>query len=137
LSELSLDLKWLVLFRFGHVLMLVALLAASGTHWAALQSVAWATMLAQNWQSAPLTQALEKTFDGKHPCPLCKVVAAGKAAEQKSDFALELKKLEYPPAPERFILVGPSQFRLLPEITFSAEALTQEPPVPVPRSLFV
>jgi len=126
-----------VLFRFGHVLMLVALLAASGTHWAALQSVAWATMLAQNWQSAPLTQALEKTFDGKHPCPLCNVVAAGQAEEQKSDFTRELKKLEYPPAPERWVLMGPAQFRLLPEITFSAEALTQEPSVPVPRSLFV
>ena len=121
--------------RFGHVLMIVALLAATGTHWAALQSVAWTTMFAESLQSASLSQAFVKTFDGKHPCPLCRAVAAGKAAEQKSDFTLELKKLEYPPAPERFVLVSPAQFQLLPQINFFAEALTQKPPVPVPRSL--
>ncbi|MEI6194185.1 MAG: hypothetical protein WCS42_07630 [Verrucomicrobiota bacterium] len=122
--------------RFGHVLMIVALLAASGAHWAALQSVAWSTMLAKNLHSASLTQALVKTFDGKHPCPLCKAVAAGKAEEEKSDFTLELKKLEYPPAQGRFDLVAPTQFRLLPQSGFSTEALTHEPPVPPPRSRF-
>lgn len=115
--------------------MIVALLAATGAHWAALQSVAWTTMLAENLQSASLSQALVKTFDGKHPCPLCKAVADGKEAEKKSDFTLELKKLEYPPAPERFVLVAPTQFQLLPQINFFAAALNQEPPVPPPRSL--
>ena len=115
--------------------MIVALLAASGAHWAALQSVAWTTMLAENLQSTSLSQALVKTFDGKHPCPLCKSVAAGKAAEQKSDFTVELKKLEYPPAPDRF--VTPAQFQLLPQVNFSAEALTHEPTVPPPRAFFV
>jgi len=126
-----------VFVRFGHVLMIVALLAASGAHWAALQSVAWTTMLAENLQSTSLSQALVKTFDGKHPCPLCKSVAAGKAAEQKSDFTVELKKLEYPPAPARFVFVTPAQFRLLPQVNFSAEALPHEPPVPPPRAFFV
>jgi hypothetical protein len=124
-----------VLVRFGHVLMLVALLAATGAHWAALQSVAWTTMLAENFQSASLSQALVKTFDGKHPCPLCRAVAAGKTAEQKSDFTLELKKLEFPPTPERFVLVAPSQFQILPQTDFFAEALAAEPLTPPPRSL--
>src|SRR5258706_3932331 len=104
-----------VFVRLGHVLMIVALLAATGAHWAALQSVAWTTMLAENLQSVSVSQALVKTFDGKHPCPLCKAVAAGKDSEKKSDFTLELKKLEFPPAPERFVLVAPVQFRLLPQ----------------------
>ncbi len=117
--------------------MIVALLAASGTHWAALQSVAWTTMLAEKLQSDSLSQALEKTFDGRHPCPLCKAVAAGKAAEQKSAFTLDLKKFEYPPVPERFILVAPRQFQLLSESNFSAEALTQKPLTPPPRNRFV
>jgi hypothetical protein len=123
-----------VFVRLGHVLMLVALLAASGAHWAALQSVAWTTMLAKNLQSASVSAALEKTFDGRHPCPLCKAIAAGKSAEKKTDFTLELKKLEYPPAPEGFVLVAPAQFQLLPQVNFSAPALTHEPPVPPPRS---
>jgi hypothetical protein len=125
-----------VFVRLGHVLMIVALLTASGGHWAALQSVAWTTMLAENLQSASLSRALVKTFDGKHPCPLCKAVAAGKAAEQKSDFTLELKKLEYPPVTDRLILVAPAQFQFLPQVNFSAEALTQEPLTPPPRAPF-
>lgn len=123
--------------RFGHVLMIVALLAASGAHWAALQSVAWTTMFAENLQCTSLAQALMKTFDGKHPCLLCKVVAASKAAEQKSNFKLKLNKLEYPPTPKRFSLFAPTQFQISPLANFSAEALTQEPPVPPPRSFFV
>jgi len=123
-----------VFVRFGQVLMIVALLAATGAHWGALQSVAWTTMLADNLQSASLSQALVKTFDGKHPCPLCKVVAAGKAAEKKSDFTVEQKKLEFPPAPERLVLVAPTQFQLLPQASFSAEVLIQEPPTPPPRT---
>ena len=117
--------------------MIVALLAATGAHWGALQSVAWTTMLAENLQSGSLAQALEKTFDGRHPCPLCKAVAAGKNAEQKSDFTLELKKLEYPPAPAHFIVVAPAQFHFLPPVNFFAEALAPEPPTPPPRNLFV
>ena len=91
-------------------------------------------MLAENLQSTSLSQALVKTFDGKHPCPLCKAVAAGKDAEKKSDFTLELKKLEFPPASERFVLVAPMQFKLSPQTNFSAEVLLQEPPTPPPRS---
>ncbi len=117
--------------------MIVALLAATGAHWGALQSVAWTTMLAENLQSTSLSQALVKTFDGKHPCPLCKVVAVGKSAEKKSDFTLQLKKLEFPPVPERFILVAPVQFQLSPQADFTAEILLQEPPTPPPRSFFV
>jgi hypothetical protein len=126
-----------VFVRLGHVLMIVALLAATGAHWGVLQSVAWTTMLAENLQSGSLSQALDKTFDGKHPCPLCKAVTAGKEAEQKSDFTLELKKLEYPPALERFVLIAPTQFHFVPQVNHFAEALVHEPPTPPPRNLCV
>jgi hypothetical protein len=122
--------------RFGQVLMIVALLAATGAHWGLLQSVAWTTMLAENLQSASLSQALVKTFDGKHPCPLCKVVAAGKDSEQKSTFTLELKKLEFPPIRDRLILAGPVQFQLLPQVNTFADSFMQPPLIPPPRLLF-
>ncbi len=93
-------------------------------------------MLADNLQSASLSQALAKTFDGKHPCPLCKAVAAGKTSEQKSAFTLELKKLEFPPAPERFVIAGPTQFYLLLQTDIFAESLTHPPLTPPPRRLF-
>ena len=119
--------------RLGQILMIVALLASIGAHWATLQSVAWTAMLAENLQSASLSRALTETFDGKHPCPLCKAVAAGKAAEQKSVFSLELKKLEYPPVPASFTVVAPARFQLLPPVNFSAETFMSEPLLPPPR----
>ncbi len=117
--------------------MIVALLAASGGHWAVLQSVAWTTMLADNLQSNSFCDAVTKTFDGRHPCPLCKAVSAGKQSEKKADFTLELKKLEFPPVPEKLVLYSPAQFELLPMTHVSAEIRAQQPPVPPPRSFFV
>ncbi len=120
--------------RLGQILMIVALLAATGGHWAALQTVAWTTMLAENLESGSFSEAVTKTFDGEHPCCMCKAIAAGKAAEKKSDFTLELKKLEFPPAAERLALIAPAAFRLLPLNNFSADASFLKPPVPPPRS---
>ena len=62
----------------------VVLLSFSlGLHWAALQSVAWTTMLIQRAQSGTLAEAIETTFDGKHPCMLCLVVKDGRASERE------------------------------------------------------
>jgi hypothetical protein len=126
-----------VFVRFGQVLMIVALLAATGAHWGALQSVAWTTMLAENLRSDPLSQALTNTFDGKHPCPLCKMVAAGKDAEKKSDFTPQLKKLEFPPSPESLVLIAPARFHFLLQADSFAESRTSPPLTPPPRSLSV
>ncbi len=49
-----------------------------------MQSVAWAGMIVTRSQSESLSTAIRTTFDGQHPCTLCKVVAAGKAAEQRA-----------------------------------------------------
>ena len=117
--------------------MIFALLAATGTHWAALQSVAWTTMLAKNLQSASVLQALEETFDGKHPCPLCKAIAAGKKSGQNADITLPAQKFEYPPMPEKLVLVAPTQFHFLQPGDFFAESLTHPPLTPPPRSFFV
>ena len=45
-----------------------------GMHWVILQSVAWTGMIIVYSQTAPLREALAKTFDGEHPCGLCKAV---------------------------------------------------------------
>ena len=63
----------------------VVLLSVSlGLHWAALQSVAWTSMLLSRARTGSLTEALQTTFDGKHPCRLCLVVREGRAADQPS-----------------------------------------------------
>ena len=53
-----------------------------GLHWSLLQTVAWVGMAVQFSKSDTLANAISKTFDGQHPCSLCKVVKHGR---QKSD----------------------------------------------------
>jgi hypothetical protein len=124
-----------VFVRFGHVLLIVALLCATGTHWMLLQSVAWAGMLANNARTASLHVAIENTFDGKHPCPLCKQIAQGKQSERKSDLQSDLKKLEFVNAPLVLSIFPPTQFSFLSDQTVSAFLFSEAPPVPPPRSL--
>ncbi len=100
--------------RFGKSCVLVALVISTGAHWAALQTVAWTTMLADNLRTHSVVEAVTRTFDGRHPCCLCQAIAAGKKSEKKNEFTLQLKKLEFPPAAVRFVLVAPSRFELLP-----------------------
>ena len=111
-------LKWLAL---------VTLIFVLGAHWAILQSVAWVTMVAGYSQAEPISEALVKTFDGKHPCPLCKFVAKGKNSERKQETqklltkAAEVTKLEPPPPPLH--VAHPR----------SADPCSQSPPAPPPR----
>ncbi len=124
-----------VLRRIGHVLMIVAVLSATGMHWMILQSVAWTTMLAANLHSSSLSQAIEHTFDGKHPCCLCKAIAKGKQSEKKSDFQAEMKMLDFSHSNFEFVFCPPSAFRELRPANESASRLTHSPAVPPPKEL--
>ena len=115
------------------MLVIVALIATTGGHWAALQSVAWTTMLADNLRTHSFSESVVRTFDGKHPCPICKALAAAKKSEKKSEFTLQMQKLEFPPANENPVLIAPSDFHLLPHANFFAKSLTQKPLTPPPR----
>jgi hypothetical protein len=123
--------------RFGKIFLVLALAAMLGAHWTLLQTVAWTTMLADNLHSNSFQVAAEKTFDGKHPCCLCKAIAAGKQSEKKTEFSFPLQKLEFPPANENFTLIAPSQFQLLPLKNSSAKPLAQKPLLQPPRGFFV
>jgi hypothetical protein len=126
-----------VFARFGKILVVVALAAMLGAHWALLQSVAWTTMLAGNLQSSSLHDAVTKTFDGQHPCCLCKAIAAAKKSQQKTELSLQQQKLEFPPLKDNFVLVTPSQFQLLPPENFFANTLAKKPLLQPPRGFFV
>jgi hypothetical protein len=114
-------------------MLIVALLGATGGHWALLQSVAWATMLANNARTECLADAVSNTFDGRHPCPLCRQIAQERQSEKKSDLQLESRKLEYPSESVAFIFSPPNHFFLLGERGSSALLLTEAPPTPPPR----
>ncbi len=126
-----------MLARFGKFLVVVALVTTIGLQWAVLQSVAWTTMLANNLRTQSLAEAVTHTFDGKHPCCLCKTIAAAKKSGKKTEFALQIQKIEFPPSPDYMVLAAPSRFQLLPLTDGSAESLTIRPPTPPPRGSFV
>jgi hypothetical protein len=64
-----------------------------GLHWMVLQSVAWVGMMVSYTQSTgSLATAAEMTFDGEHPCSLCRVIEKGKQSEQPADPAAPAEK---------------------------------------------
>ena len=121
--------------RLGHVLLIAALLAATGGHWALLQTVAWTNMLTENLRTDSLETAVTKTFGGKHPCSLCKRIAAGKKAEQKAEFPSAAKKIEFTHTPSRFVFAAPTDFWLQNERLPVLHSRSHAPPLPPPRSL--
>lgn len=83
------------MLRFSKLLLVGALAISIGLHWALLQSVAWVGMVVSYSQSAPLGEALAKTFDGQHPCKLCKAVTAGKQSEKSQEFQKSSAKVDF------------------------------------------
>lgn len=116
--------------------MVVTLVLSTGVHWAALQTVAWTTMLAKNLCTQSVTEAVSDTFDGRHLCPLCRAIAAAKKSEKKSEAVSPTLKMEFPPAAEQFTLVSPEPISAFSLTEFSADAFSIKPPVPPPRSFF-
>src|SRR5229473_1519861 len=96
--------------RLGHALTVFAVMAAIGAHWVVLQSVAWTTMLAENLRTASVSEAVGRTFDGKHPCALCKQIANGRQGERKTEFRPEGNKFEFSFTPSVFAFSAPSHF---------------------------
>ena len=126
-----------MLVRIGKFFLVLALVAMLGAHWALLQTVAWTTMLADNLHVNSFHDAMTKTFDGQHPCPICQAIAAAKKSEKKSESVAPTFKLEFPPANENFVLISPSQFELLPLENYSANSSAQKPLLQPPRRFFV
>ncbi|MHA3773888.1 hypothetical protein ACXR0O_20325 [Verrucomicrobiota bacterium sgz303538] len=80
--------------RLARIIVLLAAVQLLGGHWIALQSAAWVGMVISYSQEDSLIGALEKTFDGKHPCELCEAVKKGHSEEQSQQSAKELLKLD-------------------------------------------
>jgi hypothetical protein len=119
--------------RLAHALILFALLCAIGAHWAVLQSVAWTTMLAQSLRTNSISQAVERTFDGEHPCALCKKIAKSKQQERKSVFPSEFKKFEFSFSRSAFKFTAPFRFYEVRNLDDAFNGFSLPPPVPPPK----
>jgi hypothetical protein len=90
-------------------------------------------------RTAPISEALQKTFDGEHPCALClavqhRAMPADEQAPEKPKAKIDLKPLvislwEVPV----FLIPSASGIASWPGIHFPASGLKDRPPVPPPR----
>lgn len=116
-----------------NIAIILALFVSSGAQWFLLQSVAWTNMLISYSQDASFGEALEKTFDGQHPCSLCKEI-------QSADKQQKQKEMTQPTPVIKGVLV-PVLTASAPSAVFSAyssfeseaSARFQQPSVPPPR----
>lgn len=115
-------------------MVVLALTLSLGAHWAFLQSAAWFSMVVTYSQDATFTEALEKTFDGEHPCRLCDFVQEGKKAEKQQ----EVVKVE---CEKKFFIESsfaipdpPHDFMLIAATADSPRNRLHLPPTPPPRA---
>ena len=90
-------------------------------------------MMIQNAQQASFCEAVKRTFDGAHPCNLCKRISRAKGTEKKHDNQLTIKA---------DLICVVRQLALLPHfapvdyfaLVSSLVAAPQQPPSPPPRA---
>ena len=123
--------------RIGKMFLVFALAAMLGANWAFLQTVAWTGMLANNLRTQGLNEAISRTFDGEHPCPLCEAIAAGKKTESKDPVAGQTQKLEFPPLAGTIVFYAPPLPPCLPAADSFVKFFRPKPLLPPPRGFFV
>ena len=96
------------------VVGLLAVLMLAGSHWTVLQSLAWASMFLRFAMKDSWSVAARKTFDGRHPCPLCFQVRQGQQQEQRQGRSLPLKNPA--PGPELFCEARPVAWPVPPVV---------------------
>jgi hypothetical protein len=122
-----------VLPRLPKLAIVICLACSIGLHWAFFQSLAWVGMVVGYSQNATIKEALVKTFDGKHPCALCKEIAKGKRSEKNSEFGLQLKKFEFLSEKAQFTFTAPTHFWQLEATADCLNSVFLTPPSPPPR----
>jgi hypothetical protein len=126
--------------RIMTMMMALALFVAIGGPLAVLQGVAWATMIRDYSRIGSVTAALEKTFDGKHPCAMCKKIASQRSHEEKAPVSVKAeKKAEVLIASGTSIVPLPivRSFSYPPHPFVNLPEHLSAPPVPVPISALI
>ena len=121
------------MLRVARIAVTLGLCCTIGGHWFVLQSVAWGAMIVKYSQRTSLTEAVAKTFDGDHPCGICKGIRKAQDSEKKRDLQPASVKPDLICATRTIVLVPrSSDFRFA---AFSVEfsMLAHSPPTPPPR----
>lgn len=82
--------------RVASAAISLALFLVLGGPWVVLQTVAWTKMVIDYSERSSVPEAFSKTFDGNHPCGLCKKITKAKEGERKSPLVITQAKKEGP-----------------------------------------
>ncbi|MEI8292644.1 MAG: hypothetical protein WCG66_01500 [bacterium] len=121
----------------GHLIAAMALFFIIGGHWGVLQSIAWAGMIwTYTTQDGSILVGAEKTFDGTHPCSMCRSIKAAKQQEKKTPEILSATKKNELFALDVATLVPiprsvPFQFSLPPHLAAESRPYSPDAPVPI------
>lgn len=126
--------------RVRLLLLLVAALSL-GLHFAVVQVVGWVNMTVEYSHTASLSEALVMTFDGKHPCELCKLVEKemGQPDSDQKRAPESKTELKLPPVVCWVDGIGilPLAHEPLPLVKRDERAAVrrERPPLPPPRAV--
>lgn len=115
---------------FPIVVMLCLIL---GLHWTLLRTVGWVNMFVTFAQTDTVHEAWTKTFDGRHPCSVCRLVRHATQSEKKQPSLKVESKLNLMLTVTTCPLSPPSAYSLLPLCNDAGCERTESPPVPPPR----
>ncbi|MCP5535156.1 MAG: hypothetical protein H7A51_02855 [Akkermansiaceae bacterium] len=125
----------------GKCLCIAAAIGVLDGHLMLAQSWAWATMLHDRAPEMGVSEALDSTFSGAAPCPMCCALQEERQEKKEQESVPESKPtVEYPPAARiaAFLLFPPMvgfETRAMREDSLLASRL-EAPPLPPPRLVF-
>ena len=120
--------------RVSRAVVALALCASIGGHWLGLQSIAWAKMVVTYSQHCPFSRAVAQTFDGDHPCDLCKHISKGRETEKKHDAQRSVAKTDLICAMRRIVLLPPFTAFEYPDLVRLLRSGFNQTPYPPPRA---
>jgi hypothetical protein len=113
----------------------------TGSQWLVLQGVAWTGMLIQYSIDENIVAGVQKTFDGEHPCAMCKAIdkaASRPVDEQQSGAIQQQSTVRLDGLMFRRDNVDPPSFSLKKahcSDELQPHEFSLQPPVPPPRFL--
>lgn len=113
--------------------LMSALFLSIGLQWAGLQSAAWVGMVVSYSRQVNFGTAIEMTFDGAHPCNLCKAVKKGQETQTGKNTRPTMQKFNLIVTVVDRIFFEHGSMKVAGEPVRVLSNLHSPPPTPPPR----
>lgn len=122
-----------MLMRLSRSFVALVICCSIGGHWIGLQSIAWASMIVNYSQHCSIAKAIEHTFDGEHPCNLCKHIGKARDREKKPDSQSPVGKTDLICTVRQLIFLPPFTHFEYPDFLSTVRSGFGLTPYPPPR----